>query len=48
MLITTFKSPGAEKVSSSGNLSWELKYKILGLYCRDPVFSKIRSSSPGA
>ena len=48
MSITTFSSPGAEKVSSSGNLSWELKYKILGLYFRDPVFSKIRSSSPAA
>ena len=48
MSITTFSSPGAEKVSSPGNLSWEIKYKILGLYFRDPVFSKIRSSSPAA
>ena len=47
MLITTFSSPGAEKVSSSGNLRWELKYKILGLYLRDPVFSKIRPSRAG-
>ena len=48
MSIPTFSSPGAEKVSSSGNLCWELNYKILGLYFRDPAFSKVRSSSPGA
>ena len=48
MLITTSISPGAEKVSSSGNLSWEIKYKVHGLYFRDPVNLRIISSSPGA
>ena len=48
MLITTSNSPGAEKVSSSGKLSWEIKCKVHGLYFRDPVILRIISSIPGA